>query len=90
MADYRTAQDRRLAPPPALPGPDALEQTARQVRIDGLGAVVHRLRAAVAVSSGRWYETACGESLTAFEGAILTTQDASCHYCLTGEKRPNR
>lgn len=85
---YRATLDRRTAPPPALPGPDELDRTARQVRLDYEGATVHRLAASwPAPSSWVVYETVCGEMFSRAEGAILTTREAGCHGCQEGGRR---
>lgn len=60
---------------------DQLDRTARQVRIDGL--VVHKLTgSAFHRPLGKQYRTACGKTLTAFAGAILTTRRVGCSECL--------
>lgn len=84
---YRSTLDQRPAAPPALRGPDELDRTARQVRLDYEGAAVHRLKKRLAVTaSGVAYATWCGESLSSIEGAILTTREVDCWEC-QGRKR---
>lgn len=74
---YRT---RQLAAPPALPGPDQLDRTARQVRTDG--GLVHRLAVADTVRPvGRIYSTDCGRTLFGADGAVLTTAEVECSRC---------
>jgi hypothetical protein len=82
---YRPLVDQRLDPPPALPEPDALDRTAQQVRIDRAGhATVHRLTRAWTTLGGRTYRTRCTTTLTAAQGAILTTHKATCEDCARG------
>lgn len=88
---YRPAADQKPAPPPPLPGTDELDRTARQVRVDGSPeydhpSTVHRLRGQpyTVAELGRHYRIMCGGTLTAFEGAILTTREATCGRCLAG------
>lgn len=75
----RMSLNRRPAPPPALPGPDELDRTARQVRIPT--GVTHTLHAADSTQVGRRYWTACGHLLLAANGAMLTTRDVDCGGC---------
>lgn len=77
---YRARYDRQFAPPPALPGSDELERTARQVYIPGRS--VHRLALATTYPAvGRVYSTDCGRTLFAAEDAVLTTAPVDCSRC---------
>lgn len=70
---WRTQRDRRPAPPLVLPGPDQLDLTARQVRLEG--APVHRLAAANTYAVGRVYSTDCGRTLFGADGAFALQRD---------------
>jgi hypothetical protein len=82
MGRSATAPGREV-PPPAGYGPDHLDHTARQVRIDGRDDTpVHRLLGQpYTVHGGRQYRVVCNQTLSAFGGAILTTREATCEGC---------
>lgn len=83
---YRTAYDRRLAPPPPTGATDLLDRTARQVYMDrtreSQSGTVHKLaRADRNPNCGRIYRTRCHRILTAAAGAVLTTREVTCTEC---------
>lgn len=84
---FRSFADRQYDPPPTLPGPDQLELTARQVRLDGRDDTpVH---AVAATWSDPWigvtYRTVCCRVMAKEgDGAILTTRPVNCGPCMRG------
>lgn len=83
---YRPFAARSLDPPLPSGLPDALDLLARQVRVgDREDAPVHRLDGEpYGMPWGRQYQTVCDTTLTAHEGAMLTTREATCEGCLAG------
>jgi hypothetical protein len=64
---------------------DALDRTARQVRVDRKHSTVHEVvRAWTDRQVGRSYKTRCNHVMTGQEGAVLTTREATCGPCLRG------
>lgn len=68
---------------------DVITRTARQVRLPGTPghpepATHGRARARFTPVAGHFYRTVCGMTLTATEGAMLTTREVSCPVCLRG------
>lgn len=63
--------------------PDLLDLTARHVRVDGRDEnPIHRMIGQpYTLQGGRHYRIACGGTLTAFGGAILTTREVTCGRC---------
>lgn len=82
----RVGASMRLDPPPALPGPDELDRTARQVYVDRYDELpIHALRGEpYGTAWGRQYRTVCDTTLAAADGAMLTTREATCGSCLAG------
>lgn len=64
---------------------DQIDRTARQVR---LRQAVHLLAGEpLSAPDGRRYRTRCGPTLTAAQGAVLTTVHANCWACVPGGVR---
>jgi hypothetical protein len=75
------------APPPPSGFDDEITRTARQVRIDTRrdDLPVHRLFvASTRPHIGAVYRTRCNKVLAKFDGAILTTREATCEPCARG------
>lgn len=68
---------------------DLLDRTATQVRLPG--GVVHKRKGSSFVPNiGRRYRTACGHTLTAAQGAVLTTHPVNCVNCQNGTSSADR